>query len=202
MLSFLPIRWQRQLASRDRRGLSNRKPSARLTLEPLEDRTLLSTLKVFLSGDDVSQKGTLRFAVAHSQAGDTINIDPSLASSPIVLANGELLLNKDLTIESLGSSPITVSGGGSSRVFEISAGANVILSDLILTGGNGIANNPDGTVSDDGSGGAILNYGNLIISGSTVSNNFSSNNNGAIASFSGSPLAITILLTLKPLPCT
>jgi hypothetical protein len=47
---------------------------ARPTLEVLEDRWVPSTLTVTKSGDDVTQNHTLRYAVAHAQSGDTIQI--------------------------------------------------------------------------------------------------------------------------------
>ena len=50
---------------------------------------------------------------------------------PIVLTHGELLLGQDVTIESAGNKglphkPVTISGGDTSRVFEVAANAHVL----------------------------------------------------------------------------
>src|SRR5215471_454428 len=73
---------------------------ARPRLEVLEDRTVPSTLAVTNSGDDVSVKGTLRYAVAHAQDGDTIQLTGAV-KDPIVLTHGELLLSHSVTIRSV-----------------------------------------------------------------------------------------------------
>ena len=136
----------------------------------LEDRCVPSTLTVTSSADDVTLNHTLRYAVAHAQSGDTIQITAAV-KSPIVLTLGELLLNKNVTIKSVPSQTPTISGDGLSRVFEISAGATVGLINLDLTGGVGIANNPDGSPVDVGNGGAVLNYGTLTVRGCNLTGN-------------------------------
>ncbi|MEL7036711.1 MAG: hypothetical protein AAFO04_13980 [Cyanobacteria bacterium J06592_8] len=45
-----------------------------------------------------SGSGSLRDAIATAMAGDTIVFDNSLANSTISLSSGELVINKNLTI--------------------------------------------------------------------------------------------------------
>src|SRR6516164_7235636 len=116
-------------------------------LEILEDRTVPATLTVTQSGDDGTVPGTLRYAVGHAASGDTILISATLFGTPIVLTNGELPLDKDLTIESEGTNPETVSAGGNSRVFDVAGGVNVSLENLIIENGSSDA------------GGGIINFG-------------------------------------------
>src|SRR5262249_6804073 len=141
------------------------------------DRVALSTLAVTSSGDNVTQSGTLRYAVAHAHSGDTILVTAAVMN-PIVLTHGELVLSQDVTITSVPSPTPTISGGGQSRIFEIAPGATVTLTDLKLIDGDGVANNPSGTSGDDGEGGAILNVGTLTVSGSSFTSNSASKGGG------------------------
>jgi hypothetical protein len=143
-------------------------------LEFLEDRCVPSTLTVTQIGDDVAVNHTLRYAVAHAHRGDTILITDAV-KSPIVLTHGDLVLDKDLTIEAVGHNPATVSGRGyrSGRVFSVYGGAHVTLSDLTITQG------------DDPFGGGIANFGGtLTVSGCTLSGN-TAVYGGGIANFGG-----------------
>ena len=71
------------------------------------------------------------------------------------VGRGELILTQqNLTIRTeAGQPPVTISGGGTSRVFEVATGAQVTLSSVVITGGNGLANNPAGTADYDQNGG-------------------------------------------------
>jgi predicted outer membrane repeat protein len=178
-------------AKQQRLGKITSSPRAayRPRLEALEDRTVLSTWAVTTSIDDITVPGTLRYAVAHAVSGDSILITGAVKDTPIVLTNGELILNQNVTIRGVGNVAETISGGGTTRLFEIGAGAHVTLSNLTLTGGNGIADNPNGTLFLDGVGGAILDLGTLTINASTVSGN-SAIEGGAIFAFFGANLTI------------
>jgi parallel beta-helix repeat protein len=145
-----------------------RKPTSRFRpqLESLEGRDMPSTLTVTSAAD--SGAGSLRADIAAANPGDTINFAPSLNGQAIQLASGQLLINKSLTIQGPGAGELAISGGNSSRVFEVvSSNTNVLLSGLTITQGNGAGGGPDGD------GGGILNLGGstLTISGCTLSNN-------------------------------
>src|SRR5438309_10233255 len=101
-----------------------RAPAARRTFRPrlecLEERCVPSVLPVTSTLDDVSRRGTLRYAVAHANDGDTILLTGAVEQAGITLTQGELLLDRQgLAIQSVGNTPTTISGGGNSRIFEV-----------------------------------------------------------------------------------
>jgi hypothetical protein len=182
-------RWQLK-ALRSGAGLSRRcssRPTYRPRVELLEDRCVPSTLTVNKADDDVTEKHTLRWAVANAVSGDEIQITAALKNTPIVLTQGELVLSQNVTIEGVGNVAETVSGGGTSRIFEVAAGTSVTIENLTLTGGNGLANLSD-TSNFLGDGGCILMHGTgtLTVSGCTLSGNSASRNGGAIYNDAGS----------------
>ena len=164
MFPTLPHSLQRivRFVRKERRPQSRRRAQQPRFLV-LEDRALLSTLTVTSSADSATQNHTLRYAVDHAQSGDTIQLTAAI-KNPIVLSLGELVVNQSVTIESVPARTPTISGGGISRVFEISAGANVTLDNVNIIDGNGVADNPSGSAGYDGNGGAILNLGTLTVS--------------------------------------
>jgi hypothetical protein len=181
MLSFLTHAWQPQVHSGSgRRRRTARRSAWRPRLEFLEDRCVPTTFAVTSAGDDVADKGTLRYAVANAVSGDTILLTDGLKNTPVVLTHGELLLTQNVTIKSDGDGPDTISGGYLSRVFEVAAGASVTLSNLILTGGNGVANNSAGNLYWDRNGGAILvdDLGTLAVDHCTFIDNSVFNGGG------------------------
>jgi hypothetical protein len=161
------------------------RPRFRPALEALEGRLTPSTLPVTSTADDANQPGTLRYDVAHAQSGDTILLTGAVKGG-IVLTHGELLLNQNVAIKSAGSHQIRISGDGLSRVFEVAPGTQVSLSNLVLTGGNGMAS-PTSSTRNDGQGGAILvdSGGTLTVNSSTLSGNSAAFAGGAIESHSG-----------------
>jgi hypothetical protein len=185
----LLTRWQRK-GVRSGAGTSGQR-SCRLTFRPrfeaLEDRCVPSTLTVNKADDDVTEKHTLRWAVANAVSGDEIQITAALKDTPIVLTQGELVLNQNVTIEGVGNVAETISGGGASRVFEVAAGTSVTIENVTITSGNGLAN-PSDTSNFLGDGGAILMHGTgtLTMSGCTLSGNSASRNGGAIYNDAGS----------------
>jgi hypothetical protein len=159
-------------AALSRRSKNRPTARARPRLELLEDRCVPSTLAVTSCGDDATDKHTLRYAVANAQSGDTILLTAAV-KNPIVLTNGELILSQNVTIEGVPARTPTISGGNLSRVFEVAPGASVILSDVVITGGNGKADNTAGNASAEGDGGGILvdAGASLTVNNSTLSDN-------------------------------
>jgi hypothetical protein len=146
----------------------------RLQLEGLEDRCVPANLYVTSSADDASLAGTLRYELAHANAGDSILIQVS----SIVLTQGELVVTaKDLSIgpQLTAQSPnarVAISGGNHSRVFEFAFASDAPqIYNLDITGGNGLAANAFGMDYRDGQGGAVLNEANLTIYNCTFTNN-------------------------------
>lgn len=160
---------------------------------------------------DTHQAGhtTLREAIntANSDGvGDTINFANGLTGK-ITLGGTQIAITAPMTITGPGSGVITISGGGSSRIFGIDDSTSatslaVQISGLTFTQGNAagivddgsggaIENNESLTLLNDvftgnqcfSDGGAIENSGTLASSNSTFSSNTSQNDGGAVESF-------------------
>ncbi len=134
-----------------------------------------------------SGNGTLRQAIAEACNGSTINFDMNQVVSPITLTTGELLINKNLTIQGPGANQLTVSGNLASRIFNINAGMTVTINGLTMADGRrtGAGTNQGGAVFNSG----LLTITNSIISGNSVSGTTDSQG-GGIYSASGSTLQI------------
>ena len=123
-----------------------------------------------------SGAGSLRNALEFAENGDTIAFSPGL-SGTIDLTSGELLINQDVTLigpaTSTGAPAVTISGGNSSRVFDIEGGASgvdVTLENLAVA--NGLANGNSPNVASAGGGLLINDVGGTV----TMSNIFLSGN--------------------------
>jgi hypothetical protein len=144
---------------------------AALALECLEDRLVPAMLTVTSLADGYGP-GTLRVAVAQANSDssfaaqqDTIQFAPDL-SGTITLSAPVGLGARGLEID--GSPAITLSGGGTSEVFQVSYGASVSLKGLTITNGSGY------------DGGAIYNAGSLTLNGDILSGNAANHYGGAI----------------------
>jgi uncharacterized repeat protein (TIGR01451 family) len=134
--------------------------------------------------------GSLRQAILDLCPGGTIAFDITQVSSPITLTSGELLIDKDLTIQGPGSNLLTVMRGAAAsdfRIFEVNgtgSGPTVNISGLTLSGGKAAGSAPAGQ------GGAILQVnGTLTISDSVVSGNAADLDGGGL--FGGGTLNIS-----------
>ena len=126
-----------------------------------------ATLTVTDLSDSTSDTGSLRYLIAHSNSGDTINFQAGLTGT-ITLTNGTLSISQDLTIQGPGASSLTISGNNASTVFTVNSGT-VTLDSLTITGG-----------SDANFGGGITNLGTLTVSNCTLSGNFGTQGGGIV----------------------
>lgn len=109
---------------------------------------------------DDSGEGSLREALTLIADGGTITFDPALAGGTIGLTSGQLVVDRSVTIDASAVPGIVVSGSGSSRVFQISAGTTVGMNDLEVA---------DGVAAPQGGG--ILNFGTLNLDRVVVRDN-------------------------------
>jgi predicted outer membrane repeat protein len=153
-----------------------RKPAPRFRpqIETLEGRVVPSTLTVTNNFD--SGAGSLRAEIAAAQSKDTIVFALGQAPQVITLTSGELDITQDLTIQGPGAGLLAISGGNTSRVFQVDgATTKVTLSGLTITQGS------YGATTISGLGGGILNNGStLTVSGCTLSGNVASDSGGGI----------------------
>lgn len=125
--------------------------------------TSANTFTVTSTADDGSP-GTLRAALNAAVNGDTINLTG--VSGTIALSDGELAIEKNVTIVGPGPGQLTVDGQFDSRVFYIAPGSVVTISGLT------IANGFDSYITSYGAGGGILNeLGTLTVSNCVVTGN-------------------------------
>jgi hypothetical protein len=104
----------------------------RLEVEAVERRELLATLTVTSAADGTP--GSLRATIARAVSGDVIVFSSSLNGATLRLTQGELLINKSLTIAGSGQ---TLDAAGHSRVLDIEGpNVNVVLGQLGITGGS------------------------------------------------------------------
>jgi uncharacterized repeat protein (TIGR01451 family) len=161
-----------------------RRHISRPTIEHLEDRLVLSTLTVTNLNDSPNftlGDGSLRGEIAAAAKGDTIQFSPTLAGGTINLTDGQLTINKNLTITGPSASDVIVNAGLASRVFDIEGGQNgvtVKLSNLAIE--NGSANTGAGLLINDVAGTVTLS--NLLIA-----NNFAFGGAGAPATHASAP---------------
>jgi hypothetical protein len=93
--------------------------------------------------------GSLRRVIAGAEAGDVIGFDTDGAfgtPQTIVLA-GQLVLERDVTIEGPGAAGLTVSGDSAVRVFKVVDGADVTVRNLTIADGLAPLENVDFGVS-------------------------------------------------------
>jgi hypothetical protein len=139
-----------------------------------------TTWTVTSTADDYENvaAGTLRYAIQIAQNGDIIDFDPSLNGQTIDLSD-ELPIDSSVTIEGPGPNHLAIRGDGFVRVFSISAGAQVTISDLTIENGRGHSRTVD---SAPGWGGAIINHGMVTLSNCAVVSS-TTGNGGGIANF-------------------
>lgn len=149
-----------------------------------------STAQPILGGSTVvvntsdSGAGSLRQAVLianNAGSAATITFSNNLSGQTITLTSGQLTLSNTVTISgSALPGGIQINGNASSRIFEVLSGSTVALDSLILTNGRAIG----------GSGGGILNAGNLTVRRCTLVGNRASFYGGGIENNGAESLVI------------
>ena len=117
-------------------------------------------------------------SLADQFAGATISFDPTVfATQQTITLTAQLELSDTaLTTTITGpSAGVIVSGGGTSRVFQVDSGVTASLSGLTITGGN-----------TTGNGGGIENSGTLTLTNSTITGDTASGLGGGLSNYPGS----------------
>jgi hypothetical protein len=160
--------WIRQLFTRTVTRTIRKAPRrVRPALEALEERCVPSTFTVINTLDDGSV-GSLRYEIgqANSNPGaNTVAFDSTVFNTPltITLTGSPLELSNTGGAETITgpAAGVTVSGGGTSRVFQVDSGVTASLSGLTISGG-----------STTGLGGGLFNEGGTTtLTNCTVSGN-------------------------------
>jgi hypothetical protein len=134
---------------------------------------LFFTLVIALHADTItvtntndSGPGSLRQALADANDSDTIDF---AVTGTIGLTIGELSVDKSITISGPGADNLAIDGNAKSRVFYVSSGRTVTISDITITNGN-----PPGSPPDDYGGGIYNDHATLTLNNCTISGNLAS----------------------------
>lgn len=126
-----------------------------------------------------SGAGTLRQAIADAVDGDTISF--SLTTPATITLTSQIEITKEVTLNGPGTANLTISGGGTTRIFYVSAGKlrlnNLTIANGKIQGSNAAGQTP-GTVS--GLGGAVYIASGAGVTATNVvfNNNQASGGNG------------------------
>jgi predicted outer membrane repeat protein len=162
------------------------------------------------TNNDCSNQGspcaTIQHAVTQAASGDTINVAAGTYHENVTFFG--MTLGMPLTIQGAGAGSTTVDGGNAAPVFTV-GGANLTLSDLTITNGNGnnaVVNSQDAgggitiagltaatvmrctitgntstqVAGNNGRGGGIFSAGTLTVMDSTITNNSADATGGGI----------------------
>jgi len=137
--------------------------------------------------------GDLRYCLTNAGSGDSVDFGAALAAGTTIYlnpANGAVpITNKNLTIDG-GKLNISLDGGNTSRIFNITGGSSVTINNLTLQ--NGYAANTD---QYGGNGGAIYDAGGPL----QLNNDYFSTNNAA--SLGGAVFANDLSAPLSVFQC-
>ena len=183
---------RREDVGRTGRKSDRRSHRFRPQITPLEGLALLASFVVSSISDGTNVSGSLLRGDRLGQRGQQqrhhhVQLALQLLSYTITLTAGQLELSKTegtLTITGPGAYLLSINGNNASRVFQVDTGVTAAIDGLTITGGK----------VSTGSGGGILNQGNLTLNGDAISDNVASTGGGifttAVANGSAS---ITVL---------
>jgi uncharacterized protein YkwD len=117
-----------------------------------------------------SGTGSLRAAIANAKAGDTIQFAANLAGQTIKLTSGQLLLNKNLTVDGANAPNLTISGNNASRIFEVGYTRSATIKNLTIADGKATGGGK-GKEEVKGGGITVAPYGNLTVENVNFKNN-------------------------------
>jgi len=160
---------------------------------------------------------SLREAIAHAGAGDTITFDATLKGSKIVLEQGRLGITKDLTIDGDvdgdDRADIIISGNSDSQIFHLSNSSDLTLKSLTIGDGRAMESGEKGGAIYTGSsttltlldstiygsysqyaGGGIYANGAVNIANSLISGNEAFDNGGGVFVTGGSLTVVNSLI--------
>ncbi|MCX6928863.1 MAG: hypothetical protein NT154_37485 [Verrucomicrobia bacterium] len=144
--------------------------------------------------------GSLRQISQYSTRGTFITFAPNLSGATILLTNGEVLLDRNLTIDASAlTHGIQINGHATSRIFEVAGGSTVVLNSLTIANGygqpygGGIYNSGTLTVNhctlyantSTVIGGGIWNHATLTVNESTLTGNRGYNGSGIANTYPG-----------------
>ncbi len=174
------------------------------TLEPLEDRQLLSTCHVTRLTDQGIGKGfrgDLRYCINKVNAEPGADLIFFHVTGSINLNNALPQLTSEIDIQGPGAALLTINAQRKARVFYVNPNANIEISGLTMRGGDskspnfggGIYNLGDLTLQDCAvidnigwkKGGGIYSEGDLSISNCSISANFNDHNTAPYEDWGG-----------------
>ena len=134
----------------------------------------MATDTVTNNSDDNTMVGSLRYELAHANAGDTINFAPGVTS--IALTGGSLeIATNNLKIEgsqpnSIGTPGVTIDGGNQTTDLVVNPGVNATIDGLVIQNGRSSPPSLFGSIP----AGGILDDGTLTLSHSALAYNVGS----------------------------
>ena len=143
---------------------------------------IVSNLEDENDGDFSDGDLSLREAIAIAKSGDTISFSTDLNGSTIDLSLGELLVDKNLTINGSNTERLTIDAGGASRVFNLDDGNAETNLDITLEGLNITGGDVSLAFESSSFGGGISSQENLKLVNSSVSGNAAGQAGGGIYS--------------------
>lgn len=121
---------------------------------------LVDTVEDVVDGNLSQGDVSLREALQTAATNDTVYFSTALMNRSIVLARGEIVLTKNVTLDGLETAPVTIDAAGSGRAMRVPGGVVATIEGLRITGGSAY-----------GEGGAIINSGTLTIRHSDIERN-------------------------------